>query len=347
MKYRNKKITWKGIWYVIKTTGKCFADDNVTKLSGSLAYFTIFSLAPMFVIILSAVNWLYGKEAVEGKLFGVISKFTGPDTAAQIQNIVGHAWLDNKGAIGTIIGIITLIIGATTVFAEIQGSINSIWGIKPKPKKGWLKMLGNRALSFSLIIALAFLLLVSLGLSALLDAFNDRLMSNYPEAKVMFVYVVNIVINFVAISGLFAVIFKVLPDAKIRWKDVFVGAMVTTILFMLGKFAISYYIGKSSLQSVYGTAASIMVLITWIYFSSLILYFGAEFTKAWAIQYGDNIYPNAYAVSTKIVEVETEGEALKAVNKAAVNLRPEADVAEAVSSKLEDGIPQVHDEPKA
>jgi len=207
--------------------------------------------------------------------------------------------------VAAIIGGITLLIGATTVFAEIQDSINGIWGLKPKPKKGWLKMLQNRFLSFSVIVSLGFILLVSLGISSIIDGFSDRLKDRFPDVTVVIFYIINVVITLFVTTLIFGVIFKVLPDATIKWKDVISGAVVTALLFMLGKLGISFYISKSNVGSTYGTAGSLVVLLLWVYYSAIILYFGAEFTKAYAVKYGSNIFPNHYAVTTKMVEVET------------------------------------------
>ena len=300
-----KKFSLKGLWEVLKNSFTGFMDHKVTKLSGSLAYFTIFSLGPLLIVIIFICSLFFGREAIEGSIYKQIQGFVGADTAAQLQEIIKNASLGNGGTIAAIIGFITLLIGATTVFAEIQDSINTIWGIKPKPKKGWLKMLMNRLLSFSVVVSLGFLLLVSLGISALIDALSERLQNYFPDITVILFNIINIIITFAVVTFLFGVIFKVLPDAKIKWKDVLAGAIATAVLFMLGKFGISFYIGQSDIGSTYGTAGSLVILLVWIYYSSIILYFGAEFTKAYAVKYGSTIRPNDYAVLTKEVEVES------------------------------------------
>jgi len=304
------KITLKGIWEVLKNSFKGFGEDKVTKLSGSLAYATIFSMAPLLVVIISLCSIFLGKDAVEGKVYGELMGFVGSNTAAQLQEIIRNASLAGKSNMAVVIGVITLVIGATTIFAEIQDSINTIWGIKPKPKRGWLKLLKNRFLSFSVIISLGFLLLVSLGVNYVIDGFSKSLIQRFPDIAVTVFYIVNIIISFLVISLLFAVIFRLLPDADIKWKDVRSGAIATAILFMVGKFAISFYITTTKVGSTYGAAGSIIILLVWIYYSSIILYFGAEFTKAWAVKYGSTIYPNHYAVTTRLVEVEMPGEAV-------------------------------------
>ncbi len=301
-----KKPTVKGLWKVLKDSFTGFVDDRVVKLSAALAYYTLFSMAPLLIVIIFVTSIFYGRANTEESIYNQIEGFVGADTALQLQQIITNASLEGKGTFALILGIITLVIGATTVFAEIQDSINMIWGLKPKPKRGWLKMLKNRLLSFSVIVSLGFLLLVSLGVSAIIEGLGERLQRAFPDITVVVFYILNLVITFSVITILFGTIFKVLPDAKIKWKDVLAGAIATAILFMLGKFGISFYISKSNVGSTYGTAGSLVVLLLWIYYSSIILYFGAEFTKAYAVRFGADIRPDHYAVITKTVEVETE-----------------------------------------
>ncbi len=306
-----KKVTPKGIWEILKNSFTGFSDHKITKLSASLAYYTVFSMGPLLIVIISICSLFFGREAIEGQIYGQLEGFLGKDTALQLQDIIKKAAISGKGMIAVIIGGITLLIGATTVFAEIQDSINSIWGLKPKPKKGWLKFIQNRVLSFSVIISLGFLLLVSLGITAIIDGFSNRIMARYSDISVVLVYVVNQIITLAVISSIFGVIFKVLPDAEIRWRDVMLGSIVTAILFMIGKFGISFYISQSNVGSTYGAAGSLVILLLWTYYSSIILYFGAEFTKAYAVKYGTEIHPSDYAVSTREVEIETPGESLQ------------------------------------
>jgi len=300
----SQKLTWKGIWEVLKNTFKGFSDDKLVKLSGSLAYSTVFSMGPLLVVIISVCGLFLKREAVEGKIYGMLQKFVGSDTAAQLQEIIKNAAVGNKSVIAAIIGVVTLILGATAVFSEIQDSINDIWGLKSKPKKGWVKIILDRFLSFSVIVSLGFLLLVSLTVTAVIEGLSTRLQASFPDITIVVFYIINMVLTLGISMLIFAVIFKVLPDAKIRWKDVLAGAFITAILFMLGKFGISVYISKTKVGSTYGAAGSLVILLVWIYYSSLILYLGAEFTKAYAVKYGQAIHPNAYAVTTKTVEVE-------------------------------------------
>ena len=306
-----KKITLKGAWEVLKDAFEGFSDHKVTKLGGSLAYYTVFSMGPLMIVIIAICGFFLGREAIEGQIYHQLEGFLGSDTAIQLQDVIKKAAISDKGLVAIIIGGITLLVGATTVFAEIQDSINTIWGLKPKPKKGWLKLIQNRLLSFSVIISLGFLLLVSLGITAVIDGFSNKFAASFADVSVVLVYIVNQIITLLVISAIFGVIFKVLPDAEIKWRDVILGAMVTAVLFMIGKFGISFYISKSNVGSTYGAAGSLVILLLWTYYSSIILYFGAEFTKAYAVRYGTKIHPNAYAVTTREVEVETGGDSIQ------------------------------------
>jgi membrane protein len=300
-----KKFLFKGLLNVLKNSFKGFGDDKVTKLSGSLAYYTVFSMGPLLVVIISLCSIFLGREAVEGQIYGQLDSFVGHNTALQLQEIIKNASISGKGKPAAIIGIITLLIGATTVFGDIQDSINKIWGIKPKPKKGWLKMLRNRFLSFSVIASLGFLLLVSLGISAVIEGLSNKFRTIFPDVAIVIVYAINLLLTLVITTVIFGVIFKVLPDARIKWKDILAGAITTAVLFMIGKFGISFYISKANVGSTFGTAGSLVILLIWVYYSSIILYFGAEFTKSYAMEYGSPIHPNDYAVTMKEVEVET------------------------------------------
>lgn len=300
------KLTVKGIWQVLKHSGTGFMKDKVPKLSSSLAFYTIFSLGPMLIVVIYLSDLFWGQEAIEGMVYGQISKLVGHKAALQIQEIIKNAAISGNNTFNATVGFITLIIGATTVFAEIQDSINTIWKLKVKAEKGWITILKNRLLSFSLVVSLAFLLLVSLIINGLVEGFMDKLQEIFPQITIILVYIVNQVLILLITSSLFAIIFKVLPDAVIRWKDVAVGAIVTAVLFMAGRLAISVYIGRSNFGSAYGAAGSLVVLLLWIYFSSIILYFGAEFTKAYAVKYGNEIKPDKYAVTIQNVNVESK-----------------------------------------
>src|SRR3954471_23684801 len=301
------KLKFKNIWTSLKKSGSDIGDYNVTKLSAALAYYTVFALAPMIIVITSILSFFFKREAIEGQVYGQIKSFVGSDAAAQIQEIIKNAALSPSFTFASVVGVIALIFSATGVFAEIQTSINLIWNLKAKPKKGGiLKMLKTRLLSFSMIVSLGFIALVSLLLNTLIDLIMDRLQRFLPPGTVYLGYAINLGITLLAIGLLFAIIFKVLPDAKIKWRDVWVGAFATGLLFVLGKFAIGLYLNKSHPGSAFGAAGSMIIILVWVYYSSIILYFGAAFTKNYAQDVGRHIYPNDYAVYIQQVEVESK-----------------------------------------
>jgi membrane protein len=292
------------VFSLLKNTTNAFLDDNAFKLSASLSYYTVFALGPLLIIVISLSAIFYGKEVVEGKLVEQLSGLIGADAAMQIQNILINAQHSHASTLGAIIGFIILFIGATGVFTEIQSSINFIWSVRAKPKKSWLKYLLNRLLSFSLVVGLGFVLLVSLIINALLLLLSKTLSERFPHFPAGLFNLTNSLIILTVITCLFAVIYKVLPDAIISWKDAWIGSIFTAALFLLGKFLIGYYLGKSNLGVTYGAAASVVIILAWIYYSSLILYFGAEFTKIYALYSGEGIKPKQTAVF--IIKRETK-----------------------------------------
>ncbi|MGZ8536646.1 MAG: YihY/virulence factor BrkB family protein [Flavisolibacter sp.] len=281
---------------LLKHAAYAFDDDNAFKLSASLSYYTIFALAPLLIIMISLSGLFFGKDAVQGKIYDQLNGVIGADAALQIQQIITNAQQSHATTAGTILGIIILFIGATGVFTEIQGSINFIWSVKAKPKKSWLKYLANRLLSFSLVIGLGFVTLVSLIINALLALLNKGLVKRFPDFDADLFSAMNSIVILAVITSLFAVIYKVLPDAKIAWRDAWIGSLVTAGLFLAGKYLIGLYLGKANLDITYGTAASIVIILTWVYYSSVILYFGAEFTKIYALHSGEGIRPKRTAV---------------------------------------------------
>lgn len=293
-------------WFLLKNTFLEFNDDNAIKLSAALAYYTIFALPPLLIIIITICGVFFGEEAVTGELYGQINGLVGNGAASQIQEAIKNVQLSGDNVFATVFGVVMLLIGASGVFAEIQSSINFIWGLRAKPDKGVKKFIQNRLMSFSMIVSVGFLMLVSLFISTTLDLLSTRLKVYFPESTVYLFYVINIIIVLASISTLFAIIFRTLPDGKIRWKDAFIGSGVTAILFMIGKFAIGLYLGNSTVASVYGAAGSVIIILVWVYYSAIILYFGAEFTKVYAKSYGGKIYPNEYSVeiAKEIYEID-------------------------------------------
>jgi membrane protein len=225
-----------------------------------------------------------------------IIKLIGRDGAKELFSIIANIQEKQTATKYSIIGSVILFFGATGIFIDIQDSINYIWSVRAKPKKGWLKFLSNRVLSFSLVLGIGFLLIVSLFVNTLTDMFTSRLQHLFNSEMVILFQGVNLLILFLVVSSLFAVIYKVLPDASIKWKDAFVGASFTGVLFIIGKFLIGYYLGNSSLSNTYGAAASVIIVLSWVYYTAIILYFGAEFTKVYALHLGGGIKPDETAV---------------------------------------------------
>jgi membrane protein len=280
-----------------------FNNDNVFKYSASLAYYTIFSLAPMLIIIITICGFLFGKQAMQGELYAQMKDLLGSDAALQIQATIKNIHLSKNTPLATVISIVTLIIGATGIFGEIQDSLNRIWGLKIKEKAGVWKVILNRLLSFSLVLSLGFILVVSLILNAIIIGLGNRINDIFSGTASTFVPLIDNVFSLVFSTFLFAAIFKILPDAKIPWKDVRIGAFITSLLFMLGKFLIGYYIASSKLTTMYGAAGSIIIILSWTYYSATIFYMGAEFTKVYVIRRGERIPPNDYSVWIKTEEV--------------------------------------------
>jgi membrane protein len=291
-----KKRVFKGSWMILRDTFREFSDDKVLKLSASLAYYTIFSLPSMLIVMIGVFGIFYGREAITGEIFNDISGFIGEDAARQVQEVLRNSVLKHDNWMATTVGVITLLLAATGMFGEIQDSINSIWSLQAKPKKGLVKMLINRVMSFSMILVLGFILLVSLILSALLEGFIHKLEAYFSERLISYLFVLDYGVMIATTTILFAAILKVLPDAKLEWRDVWVGSFVTCVLFLIGKVLISYYLTTYSMITAYGAAGSMIVLLLWVYYSAIILYFGAEFTQVYVRYHKRRIQPNKYAV---------------------------------------------------
>jgi membrane protein len=281
---------------LVQEAGKAFVEDNAIKLAASLSYYTIFSLPPMLIIIITLTGFFFGEEAVSGQLFYRINELVGDEAAAQIQQAVAHIQLAESNFVATVVGIGILLVTASTAFAEMQSSMNFIWGIQAKPNKSIQAFFLNRLISFAMIASLGFLLMVSLVAHALISVLHQFLQNFFPEKILQLFNLSNEALVFLVISMLFTFIFKFLPDAKIKYRDAFVGACFTSILFLIGKYAIGLYLGSSGIASVYGAAGSVIVILAWVYYSAIILYFGAEFTKVFMLRHGDTIIPNDYSV---------------------------------------------------
>lgn len=310
------KTKAKELFQVVVNAGKGFAEDECMKMSAALAYYTVFSIGPMILILTWALGFFYGNllqgdiEA-QSEVMDELTGLFGADIANMLQSTAAQISDDsNQSKLGIVIGVVMLAFTSTTIFVDIQRSINEIWNVKPKPKKGWVKMIVNRLLSFSMIIGLAFLLMVSLVLSSVIGVVTNFL-DDYitlSVANINLIDWINTGITFIVISTLFGCIYAVLPDAKVRFKDIVGGAVFTALMFMIGKWAISLYLSTNATASAFGAAGSIIILLSWVCYSSAILYFGAEFTKAYAMMYGNGIQPTTYAVVIKHEEYEYDPE---------------------------------------
>jgi membrane protein len=287
------------MWELLKSSVRDFIEDDCPTMAAALSYYTVFSLPPLLVLILLLAGAVVDPQDVQGSLETTLQSLMGPRAGQTIRTILEHAQLPGSGnAIATAVGIGVLILGATGVFGQLQTALNRVWGVAPDPSQGGIKnMLLKRVFTFGMILALAFLLLVSLLLSTILAAFGDALGRWLPEGfSVTLLQGINFAISFGVIALLFGAMFRVLPDAKIRWRDVWVGAVVTGFLFVVGKTLIGIYLGHSNPGEAFGAAGSLALLLVWIYYSSMILLFGAEFTQVWADQRGAGVIPQRGAV---------------------------------------------------
>lgn len=293
----------KNFWEIIKKSGAEFGRHNGKKLSASLAFFTIFSLGPMMMVIIFVSKLFFGRQAIEGTIQSQLSGLIGDAAALQIQSTIKNATIHGSGFIA-ILSSAVLIIAATTVFNEIQSSINIIWNLKVKSGRTWRHMLKKRLLAFVLVIGLGVLLLLSLLLNGLLEGFKNTLQELFPDISFLLVYAGNILITGLIVASLFAIIYKVMPYAIVRWRHAIAGAIFTTLLFMVSKFCITIYINNSDISNTYSTTGSLVVLLLWIFTSSLVLYFGAALTKVYATNKGAKITPDKNAV--RITQIENE-----------------------------------------
>jgi membrane protein len=293
----------RGFWEVLKDTFAEFEEDHVAKLSASLAYYTIFAIGPLLLVIIHIIGVFYKKkDAATEAVFTQVAQIVGPEEAHSLESILDKMNTRNNSTLFGIIGIVVFVFSATSIFTEIQSSINYMWSVRARPKRGWLKVITDRLLSLILIIGCGFLLTASLLLNVIGEVLTGKLqrMSYLKhfinDDNIVILTSVNTGVLFLVVTFLFWVIFKVLPDATIHWKDALVGASFTGVLFLLGKFLISLYLTNSKLITAYGAAASLIILLSWIYYSAIILYFGASFTDVYARKYGRGVKVKKTAV---------------------------------------------------
>lgn len=285
---------------LLKETGREISDDHCLAFSAAIAYSTLFSLPPLLVVIVAVAGSFFGADTVQQQITGQVAELVGEESARDIETMIQNASEFGGGSLGgKLIGVIALVVGATGAFGQLQKALNRAWSVEPKP--GGLKgMLLKRVLSFGMVLTIAFLLLVSLVLSAATSAFGEIVEAWLGSGMAGVMQVANFALSFGLMTVLFAAIFRWLPDAEIAWRDVWVGAAVTALLFTIGKTAIGLYLGHSDVGSAFGAAGSVVVILVWIYYTALILLAGAEFTQVWARHHGSRIAPDDGAV--RVVE---------------------------------------------
>jgi len=279
-------------WEMLKMTYEDWSEDKAPRLGAALAYYTVFSLAPLLIIVLAIAGLMFDAETIRSQ----ISQQTGLGEQGKegLAMLIAGAEKSDTGILATVLGVVAILFGATGVFVQMQDALNTIWEVEPKPGQGVWGFIKNRVLSFAMVLAIGFLLLVLLVVSALLHGLQEYLGHLMPIPG-WAAQVLDIVVSFGGITLLFAMIFKYLPDVKIRWRDVWLGAAVTALLFTLGKFLLGLYLGRESIASAYGAAGTLVIIMLWAYYSSQILFFGAEFTQVYARSYGRRIQPSDHA----------------------------------------------------
>jgi membrane protein len=293
-------------WTMLRKTVSNFIEDDSMSYASSIAFYTIFSLPAVLIIALAIGAAFYERNVVEEELLSQVGRLIGQESAKEISSILAHATFDATSTFAKVVGIVTLIFSATTVFICLQTTLNKIWGIKPKPKRGLVKFFLNRLLSLAMVGTIGFLLLVSLVIDAILVIFQGMLSKLLAGITLYILNVVNISVSLALVTVIFGLLFKILPDAKIKWRDVWVGAAITTVLFALGKYLIGFYLGNSSFNSAYGAAGSLVIVLVWVYYSTIIFLFGAEFTSVYAEESGSKIEPYDTAVKVQMVEIEKD-----------------------------------------
>lgn len=305
------KTRLKNTWTILKQTIDDFSDLNVTRSAAALAYYAIFSIAPILIIVIR-FSALFAMKETRSVVFDNVEKFVGANAASQIQAMIQNAIQSGSSGIAYTVSIIALLFSATSVFVQIQTSINEIWRLRIKPSKSIGRLIISRLISFGMVVGLSFILLASLLVSAILTGLNDVIIKIFPDFSIVSVLAINAIITILTTTALFFGIFKLLPDAYVKSKDVFYGAIITALLFMLGRWGISMYLSHSRISSTYGAAGSLIVILLWIYYSAIILYFGATLTRVKLEFGGGKIVPKEYAEQIQTI---TTDDKLKAVLK--------------------------------
>jgi membrane protein len=280
---------------LLKTTVVEWVDDNAARVAASLAFYTLLSMAPLVILSITLLGTLLGEESARGRVVDEVTNVVGPQAAGALTAVVDSAHQSQAGFLSSIIGIIVLLVGASGVFGELQYALDTIWGVKAKPGRGIVGIIKDRLFSFSMVIGVAFVLLVSLVISTVLSGMGRVIADALPGGAALW-QAANVCVSLGVITLLFAIIFKVVPDVEVRWRDVLVGAFVTASLFSAGKYCLGLYLGTSTVASSYGAAGSVVALVIWVYYSSQLVFLGAEFTQVFARRYGVQIRPSKNAV---------------------------------------------------
>ncbi|OCQ89664.1 ribonuclease BN [Nostoc sp. MBR 210] len=288
-------MNFSAIVRLFQETFQEWSEDKASRLAAALAYYTIFSIAPLLIIVIAIAGAVFGEEAARGEIVRQIQGLVGPDGAEFIEIAIRNASQPKTGVIASVISILLLLLGATGLFTELQDALNTIWEVQPKPGRGVKNVVRQRALSFAMILGIGFLLLVTLIISTVLTAIVGYFSNLLPGIDFIWQFL-NFILSFVITTLLFGLIFKVLPDVKITWNDVLIGAVITSLLFSLGRYLLGQYLGNSSFGSTYGAAGSLVVILAWVYYAAQILFFGAEFTQVYARRYGSGIRPTRHAI---------------------------------------------------
>jgi len=296
----------KSLWELLMATVHDWQTDKAARLGAALAYYMVFSLPAMLIIVIAIVGVVFGRQVAEAKIILQIQGLVGKEGADLVQTMIESASQPRASLIATIVGVVTLLVGGLGAFGQLQDALNTIWEVTPKTGRGLKGILQDRAISSGLVLGTGFLLLVSLVISAALTAMTTYLNGFFGDVLLV-AQVLNVVISFVVVTLLFAMIFKYLPDAKIAWRDVGIGAVITALLFTIGKFLIGLYLGSTGAGSTYGAAGSLVVILLWIYYSAQILLFGAEFTQVYANRYGSKVTPTDNAVAVSALQRAHEG----------------------------------------
>jgi membrane protein len=288
----------KGLFYFFKTAVMQWLADGPFNLAAALAYYTLFSLAPLLIILTGIVGLLAGQDTAQNYIFSSLNGLVGEQSARAMMEIMQRANQNSSGLVPTIVGVALLLFGAGGVVGQLQSALNTIWGVETKTQNGIWHILRARFISYAMLLAIGFLLLVSLVVTTAISAFSDYLSAQLPAIKFIWP-TVDILISFVFVTVLFALIYKFLPDVRIAWRDVWIGAALTAFFFSVGKFLIGLYLGKSAVAASYGAAGSLVTILLWVYYSSLIFFFGAEVTRVYATQYGRGLRPTELAEATR------------------------------------------------